>query len=72
MIYVDTSVALAEILAEDHALPPSFWDESLISSRLLEYEVWCGSTRAVSRSHMAITRIGCWDGSPSSSWCRPS
>lgn len=40
MIYVDTSVVLAQILAEDRKPPRSFWDEDLISSRLLEYEVW--------------------------------
>ena len=52
MIYVDTSVALAEILAADHAPPPSFWDESLISSRLLEYEVWARlHARRLAKSH---------------------
>ncbi len=39
MIYVDTSVALAWILAEDHRPPPSFWSESVVSSRLLQYEL---------------------------------
>lgn len=40
MIYVDTSVLLARLLAEDRAPPDSFWTEPLISSRLIEYEVW--------------------------------
>lgn len=41
MIYVDTSVALAQLLAEDRFPDPSFWqEETLVSSRLLEYEVW--------------------------------
>lgn len=40
MIYLDTSVALAQLLAEDRAPPESLWRASLISSRLLEYEVW--------------------------------
>ena len=40
MIYVDTSVALAHLLAEDRQPPASLWDETLVSSRLLEYEVW--------------------------------
>ncbi|MFH1574200.1 MAG: PIN domain-containing protein [Acidobacteriota bacterium] len=40
MIYLDTSVALAQLLAEDRLPPPGLWDESLVSSRLLEYEVW--------------------------------
>lgn len=40
MIYLDTSVALAQILAEDRAPPETLWREPLISSRLLEYEIW--------------------------------
>ncbi len=40
MTYLDTSVELAQILTEDRAPPESLWKEELISSRLLEYEVW--------------------------------
>ena len=40
MIYVDTSVALAHLFAEDRLPPASFWTETLVSSRLLEYEIW--------------------------------
>lgn len=40
MIYLDTSVALAQLLAEDRIPPASLWDETLVSSRLLEYETW--------------------------------
>lgn len=40
MIYVDSSVALAHLLTEDRSPPASFWQANLISSRLLEYEVW--------------------------------
>jgi predicted nucleic acid-binding protein len=41
VIYVDTSVALAQLLADDRFPDPSFWqEETLVSSRLLEYEVW--------------------------------
>ena len=40
MIYLDTSVALAQLLAEDRAPPSSLWSEPLIASRLLEYEIW--------------------------------
>lgn len=40
MIYVDTSVALAELLAEDRRPPASLWRETLVASRLLEYELW--------------------------------
>ena len=40
MIYLDSSVALAHLLAEDRSPPDSIWQEILVSSRLLEYEVW--------------------------------
>ena len=41
MIYLDTSVLLAQLLAEDRHPPESLWAEPLIASRLLEYETWC-------------------------------
>jgi len=40
MIYLDTSVALAELFAEDRRPADALWREPLISSRLLEYELW--------------------------------
>lgn len=40
MIYLDTSVALAHLLGEDRIPPSALWSESILSSRLLEYEVW--------------------------------
>lgn len=40
MIYIDTSVALAHLLAEDVRPPEWIWNETLIASRLLEYELW--------------------------------
>lgn len=40
MIYIDTSVALAHLLAEDVRPPVWIWNETLIASRLLEYELW--------------------------------
>ena len=40
MIYLDSSVALAHLLAEDRSPPAALWAESLVSSRLLEYELW--------------------------------
>ena len=40
MIYLDTSVALAHVLSEDRCPPASLWNDTLVSSRLLEYEVW--------------------------------
>ena len=40
MIYLDASVALAHLLADDRSPPESLWREQLISSRLLQYETW--------------------------------
>ncbi len=40
MIYVDTSVVLAQLLAEDRRPPATLWSETLVASRLMEYEVW--------------------------------
>ena len=40
MIYLDTSVAIAHLLGEERAPPGKLWGEKLVSSRLLEYELW--------------------------------
>jgi hypothetical protein len=40
VIYLDSSVVLAELLMEDRRPPAALWEEALVSSRLLEYEVW--------------------------------
>jgi predicted nucleic acid-binding protein len=40
VIYVDSSVLLARLFAESRSPAEQFWSEALISSRLLEYEVW--------------------------------
>jgi predicted nucleic acid-binding protein len=40
VIYLDSSVALAQLLAEGRSPPASLGEERLVSSRLLEYEVW--------------------------------
>ena len=40
MIYLDSSVALAYLLAEDRYPSSALWQESVVSSRLLECEVW--------------------------------
>ena len=40
MIYLDSSVVLAQIFAEDRSLPETVAEGALISSRLLEYETW--------------------------------
>lgn len=50
MIYLDTSVALAHLFAEDRSPPATLWDEPLVASRLLEYELW---TRIHSRKDTA-------------------
>ena len=52
MIYIDTSVALAHLLAEDRAPPEALWQQPLISSRLIEYEIWSRiHARNLARSH---------------------
>lgn len=57
MIYVDTSVALAELFAEDRRPLPAFWEGQLLSSRLLEYEVWTRvNARGAVRSHGEAAR----------------
>ena len=40
MIYVDASVALAHLFAEDRRPPDALWTGTLVASRLLQYEVW--------------------------------
>lgn len=64
MIYLDTSVALAHILAEDRKPPASLWDGDLVASRLLVHELW-GRIHAMdlARSHgdavrALLARIG--------------
>lgn len=39
-MYLDTSVLLAQLLAEDRTPAVGLWEETLVSSRLLEYETW--------------------------------
>jgi predicted nucleic acid-binding protein len=52
MIYLDTSVALAHLLAEDRHPPDALWTEVLVSSRLVEYELWTRlHARDLARSH---------------------
>ena len=40
IVYVDTSVVLARLFAEDRSPPDAFWKQRLVASRLLEYEVF--------------------------------
>lgn len=57
MIYLDTSVALAQLLAEDRLPPPTLWSETLVSSRLIEYETWTRlHARGLGKSHGEIAR----------------
>ena len=52
MIYVDTSVVLAQLLAEDRHPPARLWNEILVASRLLEYEIWTRlHARQLAKSH---------------------
>jgi predicted nucleic acid-binding protein len=52
MIYLDTSIALAQLLAEDRMPPVQLWEETLITSRLLVYEIWTRlHGRGLARSH---------------------
>ena len=47
MIYIDSSVVLAQLFAENRQPSATLWDQVLVSSRLLEYEVW---NQALARS----------------------
>ena len=40
MIYLDSSVALAQLFGEGRSPPNALWQEPLVSSRLIEYEIW--------------------------------
>jgi predicted nucleic acid-binding protein len=58
VIYVDSSVALARLFFERRAPPEQFWQEQLVSSRLLEYEVWNRvHTYGLIRSHTNEARV---------------
>jgi predicted nucleic acid-binding protein len=58
LIYLDTSVALAHLLGEDRSPPESIWQESLVSSRLIEYEAWTRiHAMGLTRSHGEALRL---------------
>lgn len=58
MIYLDTSVALAHLLAEDRGPPVELWSEELVASRLLEYELWTRlNARDLGRTHRDSARL---------------
>jgi hypothetical protein len=59
LTYLDSSVALAHLFAEARQPRPDIWDRRLISSRLLEFEIWTrvyarGGTTAMSNSACAF------------------
>jgi predicted nucleic acid-binding protein len=57
VIYLDTSVALAHLLAEDRRPPDALWAQPLVASRLLEYELWTRlNARGLGASHGEIVR----------------
>lgn len=58
MIYVHTSVALAQLLSEDRFPAPALWAEQCVSSRLLEYEAWTRiHARGLANTHAEPLRI---------------
>ena len=58
MIYVDSSVALAWLLAEDRSPSPALWRERLISSRLFQFEVWARiHARGLTQSHSQLVEL---------------
>jgi len=57
VIYLDTSVVLAQLLAEDRVPPVELWREPLITSRLLEHEVWTQlNNRDLTQSHAQVVQ----------------
>ena len=51
-------MVLAELLAEDRRAGDNFWNQTLVSSRLLEYEVWTRvHARKLVRSHGDAVRV---------------
>ena len=57
-IYLDTSVVLAHLLAEDRSPPEFIWRQPLVASRLLEYELWTRiNARGLARSHGQAARV---------------
>jgi predicted nucleic acid-binding protein len=58
VIYLDTSVALAHLLAEDRRPPEGLWAQELWSSRILEYELWNRiHARDLARTHGDLVRL---------------
>jgi predicted nucleic acid-binding protein len=52
VIYLDTSVALAQLLGETRHPSSELWLQPLIASRLIQYEVWSRlNARGLATSH---------------------
>lgn len=57
MIYLNTSVLLARLFAEDRAPPDALWSQTFVASRLLEFEVFNRvHARGAGASHGADAR----------------
>jgi uncharacterized protein len=55
--YLDSSVAIAHLLSESRRPPAALWDRDLISSRLLQYEIWTRiNGRGLAASHSEPVR----------------
>jgi uncharacterized protein len=58
LIYVDSSVALAYLLSEERSPSSALWKERLISSRLLQFEVWTRiHARGLTHSHSQLVEL---------------
>lgn len=52
MIYLDTSILLAQLLAEDRRPDAALWEQPVVTSRLAEYELWTRvNGRGLGRTH---------------------
>jgi predicted nucleic acid-binding protein len=58
VIYLDTSVALAHLLAKDRRPPAELWSEEFVSSRLLDHEIWTRlHARDLAATHGDLARL---------------
>ena len=55
MTYIDTSVVLAHVLAENRQPPTALWDDVLVASECVEYETWVRLNRlGLTDSHREV------------------
>jgi uncharacterized protein len=58
LIYLDSSVALPYLLGEERTPPISLWQSPLVSSRLLQFEVWTRiHARGLTGSHSQLVDL---------------